>query len=287
MLKFVPEKETQELPSPQHLMIIGAPKTGKSTIMALLPNSGILNIEPGGIDGYRFLKHVAVTNDLKSLDEFKKLVGEAITWSKANDNKKPYEYFIIDNMDVFEDWSEEQATTDYMESETGKGFNRWTAVELQKENLTGKIQVGAEKTGKHRKSVITLPRGAGYYWLRNAFKRLLNTLPYFADKIIYVCHVKDKTLEKDGQETTVRSVNLTGQAGPILAGMCDACCFLKRDNDKVVADFSIDDAISGCRIPALEGKKIVISEKDKEGNITVFWNKIFPEIKENKSVNFG
>ena len=118
MLKFVPEKETQELPSPQHLMVIGAPKTGKSTIMALLPNSGILNIEPGGIDGYRFLKHVAVTNDLKSLDEFKKLVGEAIAWSKANDNKKPYEYFIIDNMDVFEDWSEEQATTDYMESET-------------------------------------------------------------------------------------------------------------------------------------------------------------------------
>jgi hypothetical protein len=80
-------------------MIIGAPKTGKSTIMALLPNSGILNIEPGGIDGYRFLKHVAVTNDLKSLDEFKKLVGEAITWSKANDNKNYI--FILNLINVF------------------------------------------------------------------------------------------------------------------------------------------------------------------------------------------
>lgn len=286
-LKFEPELDKQELPSPNQLMIVGPPKTGKSTIVSLLPKThAILNIEPNGVDGYRFLKHVANTLNVKSLNDYLTLVKEAYMWSQENGGKKPYEYFVIDNMDVFEDWCEEQATTDYMSSEQGKSFNKWTAVELQKEGLSGKFKVGDVKTGKYKKSVITLPRGAGYYWHRMAFKKLIELLQFLSDKIIYICHVKDKTLEKDGQEVSVRSVNLTGQVGPILAGMCDACCFLKREGNKVIADFSVDDAISGCRIPALEGKKIVLSEKDKEGTITVNWNEIFPEIKESSSIKF-
>jgi hypothetical protein len=173
-----------------------------------------------------------------------------------------------------------------MESEQGKSFNRWTASELQKEGLAGTFQPGTEKIGKYKKSVLTLPRGSGYYWHRMAFKRLIDVLPYLSDKIFYICHIKDKQLEKDGVETTVRSVNLTGQIGPILAGMCDACCFLRRDGNKVIADFNVDDSISGCRIPTLEGKKITLSEKDKEGTITVNWNLIFPEITEPSTIKF-
>jgi hypothetical protein len=260
-------------------MMVGAPKVGKSTIMALLPKAGILNIEPQNVDGYRFLRHKAITMEPKNYQEFTGLVKEAMVWSKANGGKKPYDYFIIDNMDEFQAWAEELATTLYMESEQGKTFNRWTAAEIQKEGLAGQVNVGQEKQGKHRKSVVTaLAKGGGYNWLRIGFQKLISLLPILADKIIYVCHVRIKNLNKGDMEQEVKSANLVGQIAPMLAGMCDACCFLYRKDKDVIADFAVNDDIAGCRIPHLDGKQIVISHKNDDGSISTFWDRIYPEL---------
>lgn len=279
-LKFEPDADALVGVSPNQLMLIGPPKVGKSTILSMLPNHGIINIEPGGTDGYRFLKKHAVTMEPKSMDEFKALIKEAYIWSSQNDGKKPFKYAVIDTMDVFEDWCDVQATKDYMADAKGAKFNRWTAEEIRDQGLKDQVKPGDVKPQKLWNSVLTLPNGAGYLWHRMAFKEAITYLPYLADHIIYVCHIRDKALEKNGVESTVRTVNLTGQLGPILAGMCDACCFLQRKGNKVLADFSSDDNISGCRVPALEGKVITLSEKNKDGTITVNWNQIFPEIGE-------
>lgn len=270
---------TQVVPSPNQLMVVGPPKVGKSTIMSMLPNHGIINIEPGGTDGYRFLPH-AIHMSPNSLQEFKVLAAKAYQFSRENEGKKPYKYIVVDNMDVFDTWCEEQATLDYMADPKGQKFNKWTAAEIRDAGVTG-VKPGDLKAKKYQKSVLTLGNGAGYQWHRQAFKKAILMFSYLADHVIYICHPRDKTLNKDGVDVSVRTVNLTGQLGPILAGMCDACCFLRRKGNQVVADFSPDDSISGCRIPALEGKEIVLSEKRKEdGAIVVNWHHIFPEIGE-------
>lgn len=266
------------VPSPDHLMIVGPPKVGKSTILSMLPEHGIFNIEPGGTDGYKYLPH-AVHMTPKNMADFKTLAAKAYQFSRENEGKKPYKYCVVDNMDVFEQWCEDQATADYMADAKGAKFNRWSAAELRSNGLGTKFKPGDLKPKKHQQSVLTLANGAGYLWHREAFKKAIVMFSYLAEKVIYICHPRDKTLNKDGQDVSIRVVNLTGQLGPILAGMCDACCFLRRQGNKVLADFSPDDFIAGCRIPTLEGKEIVLSEKDKEtGNITVNWHTIYPEI---------
>jgi len=279
-LNFKPAEESEIDYSPQHLMLVGPPKIGKSTVLSALPGHGILNIEPNGVDGYRFLKKYAVTMQPTNMNDLRSLAMASYKYSQENGGKKPYEVLVIDTMDVFEEWAAEQATYDYMADAKGKDFNRWKAEDLKADpSLAAKFKPGDEIPRSYRKywrRVDSLPRGAGYYWIREAFKTALNLLPYLSDRVIYVCHIRDKFLEKEGVETTIRTTNLSGQLGPILAGMCEACAFLSRKGNKLVADFTTDDNISGCRNPKLDGKSIVISEKSKDGKITVDWSQIYP-----------
>src|SRR5690606_15145200 len=179
--------------------------------------------EHGESDGYRFLKHVAVTLNLKTkertqnLDALKALAREAYMWSLTNGGKKPYKFIVVDAMDTFDEWCEWQATEDYMNSVQGggsankAGFNRWSIEEITANGWVGKVEPNTVKERKLWQSVLTLPKGAGYMYHRNAFTSALSLLEFLADHIIYVCHIRDRYLEKDGNETTIRTASLTGQ----------------------------------------------------------------------------
>ena len=56
-------------------------------------------------------------------------------------------------------------------------------------------------------SVLSLPNGAGYLYLRMAYKEWIDKLNKLADHIILVGHLTDKMLEKFNQEGSLKVLN--------------------------------------------------------------------------------
>lgn len=109
--------------SPAKMILFGPPKIGKTTILAQLEDTLILDLE----NGSDFVDALKIK--VNSIEELKK-VGEQI---KAEG--KPYKRIAVDTCTKLEDWAEELAKKMYMETPIGKNFKE--------------------------KSVLTLPQGGG------------------------------------------------------------------------------------------------------------------------------
>ncbi len=207
--------------SPKNMIIYGAPKIGKTTVLSQLDDCLILDLEDGS-DMVDALK-VKVGN-LKELGEAGKAIHEA---------KKPYKYVAIDTISKLEEWCEADAKVLYMQTPMGKNFEQKNP--------------GA--------SVLSLPNGAGYLYLRIAYKKWIDRLNTLADHIILVGHLKDKMLEKKGKEVAVKDLDLTGKIKQITCANADAVGYLYRENDKTMVSFdSMDDITAGSRCEHLKGK---------------------------------
>jgi hypothetical protein len=126
-------------------------------------------------------------------------------------------------------------------------------------------------------SVLSLPNGAGYLWLRMAMQKLLDYIYTWADHIILVGHLKDKFLEKDGKEVQAKDLDLTGKLKSIVCSQADAVTYLYRNaNNELIANFNnTDDVTCGSRCDHLKGKEIVLSEVTDNGDIVVHWDKVY------------
>jgi hypothetical protein len=255
---------------PRKLFLIGAPKVGKSTILSKLKDTLIIDLE----EGYRFLTNILSTC-VKSHGELKDLAYEAAMFTKK-EGRKPYKKVVIDTVDVIDQFALDLGTEQYMRSTQGKTFNKWTKETIKEYGVNAIVGQPIKKNHELYKVVTTLPNGAGYLHHREAFKTIMKWLPFFADTIIFVGHIRDKFQDKDGIEVTVKGSNLTGQLGPILAAQCDACAIVERRGKNTVLNFKVDSMSAGCRIPTLEGKKIVISTKEKDKEVEVDWSDVFP-----------
>ena len=163
--------------SPKHMIIYGPPKIGKTSMLAKLDNCLIIDLEDGSdmIDALKIK-----VNSLTELTE----VGKEIM-----KNNKPYKYVAIDTISKLEEWCEADAKELYMKTPMGKNFD----------------------TKNPGMSILALPNGAGYLYLRMAYKKWLDKLNMLADHIILVGHLKDKMLEKKGKEVAVKDLDLTGK----------------------------------------------------------------------------
>lgn len=219
---------------PKLLLIYGPPKVGKTTELAKLENNLLIDIE----DGSDFVDALKVK--VHSLKEFAEL-GEQI-----KSEGKPYKYVSIDVLDVIEDWAEKEATITYKNSVIGKNFDG--------------------------KSVLELSKGGGYYYLRNAFFKIIFYAQTLADHVILVAHLKDTNIEKKGREVSAKDINLTGKIKSMLSAKCDAIGYIYRDEDdegnsKVMVTFeSSDEVLCGARSPHLKGQTFEFD-----------WSKIFVE----------
>ena len=126
--------------SPRDLVIYGPPKIGKTTLLSQLENCLILDLEEG-TDMLEALK--IKVNSLAELGEAGKAIIQA---------GKPYKYVAIDTITQLEEWCEEDATQMYLKSNMGQNY--W-------------------KKNPNKPSVLALPNGAGYLWLRNSYKKYL------------------------------------------------------------------------------------------------------------------
>lgn len=207
--------------SPKNLVIYGAPKIGKTSALAQLENCLIIDLENGS-DLLDALKVKA--NSLTELSA----VGKAI-----HQEGKPYKYIAIDTISKLEEWCEDEAKQIYMKTPMGKTF----------------------ETKNPGASVLSLPNGGGYLYLRMAYKRWLDRLNTLAEHIILVGHLKDKMLEKKGKEVSVKDLDLTGKIKNITCADADAVGYIFREEEETMISFnSMDDIAAGSRCEHLKGK---------------------------------
>jgi len=207
--------------SPKNMIIYGPPKIGKTTVLSQLDNCLIIDLEEGS-DMVDALK-IKVKN-LKDLAD----VGREII-----KQKKPYKYVAIDTISKLEEWCEEEAKQIYMKTPMGKNFEQ-------------------KNPGM---SVLSLPNGAGYLYLRMAYKKWVDRLNMLADHIILVGHLKDKMLEKKGKEVAVKDLDLTGKIKQITCANADAVGYIYREEDKTMISFdSMSDITAGSRCDHLKGQ---------------------------------
>ena len=206
--------------SPKNMIIYGPPKIGKTTVLSQLDDCLIIDLEDGS-DMVDALK--VKVNSLSDLQA----IGTAIM-----KQGRPYKYIAIDTISKLEEWCEVEAKSIYKETPMGKNFD-------------------SKNTGA---SVLSLPNGAGYLYLRMAYKKWIDKLNKLADHIILVGHLKDKMLEKKGKEVAVKDLDLTGKIKQITCANADAVGYIYREGEETMISFnSMEDVTAGSRCAHLEG----------------------------------
>ncbi len=255
--------------NPRRLIIYGKPKVGKTTILSKLTDCCILDLEDGTdhvdaikvkVIGLRSDKQETPEQIQKRHSEYKYYLNEFAVeinkHRKQNNGEYPYKIIAVDTITQLEMWCEDYATKMYMDSVQGKKFNRDKA--------------GAFLPKNEWETVLSLPNGAGYLWLRLAFEYWLKVIDGLAPDIILVGHLKDKKIDKDGKELSSKDLDLTGKISQITAASSDAIGYIYRNKDKTIINFASQDDTCGARPVHLQGKEIVIMD-----GTTAHWEEIY------------
>jgi hypothetical protein len=261
-IKLPTEIVKAETENPTNLIIFSKPKVGKTTLLAALPNCLILDLEKGS-------KYVdALKIQANSVEEIF-AIGKEI--KKAN---RPYTFIAVDTITALEEMCVHYAEILYDRTPLGKD---WFAKDPQG-NITGP---GKRKKEMH--SILNLPNGAGYKWLRDAFSDVINHIKTWADHIILVGHVKDVNLEKNGSDFSTMDLDLTGKLKSSAAFKSDAIGYLYRKGNQNILSFKTSDQIAcGARPAHLKNAEVVVSEMDKNGNMIFHWDKVYININSDK-----
>lgn len=228
---------------PRVLILYGAPKVGKTTVLAQLSqqhNCLIVDLE----DGTDYLTAMRIkVHNMAELEA----VAQRLREDLAKYGKPTYDFVAIDTVSAMEDWAELRGTERYKANPTGKNFK------------------GA--------SVLELPHGHGYLWLRLAFQELLGMFSGTSKRLILVCHLRDKFLDKGGQEVAVKDLELTGKIRSITASKADAIGYMFRDATRnqgalMVSFQTLEQVSCGSRCDHLKGQVFPFD-----------WKKIYTELK--------
>jgi len=242
---------TQPIPAvstdPSYLILYGLPKSGKTSCLAQLPNNLIIDLE----GGTNFIDALAIqARTINDLGE----IASAIRAKNAEVGHNFYKRITIDNATRLEDICMSYACTLYRKTELGKNWKG--------------------------DDVTTLARGAGYKYLRDAVKKVIDMFKDLCDEFILVGHVKDSLTEKDGQEVNAKEIDLVGKLGKIICGMADAVGYVYRKDNETHISFKSggDGTIMEARARHIAGRDIVIATGNEDGSITTYWDRIYKTV---------
>ena len=230
--------------NPQYLVLYGLPKAGKTSAVAQLENNLIVDLEGGS----QFIDAMAVqARTIADLGE----IAQAIRAKNEEVGHNFYKHITIDNATRLEDICMSYACQLYRKTELGK-------------NWTGN-------------DVTTLARGAGYKYLRDAVKKVIDMFKDLCDEFILIGHVKDSITDKDGEEVNAKEIDLVGKLGKIVCGMADAVGYVYRKDNETHISFKSggDGTIMEARARHIAGKDIVIATGDENGIITTYWDRVY------------
>jgi hypothetical protein len=223
--------------NPKRIVIYSKPKTGKTTAYAGLDNNLIFDLE-NGTDYVEALK-IKIGSLQELLD-----TGKAI---KAAGN--PYKFVTIDTVTALEDMIMPLAIKLYRATPMGKNFDGET--------------------------VVTLPNGAGYLYIRQAFFQVLDFIDTLAPTIILSGHIKDKVVDDKGEMVMSANIDLTGKIKSLICANADAIGYMYRKGNKTILSFKTNEEVTcGARPEHLRNEEIVISEMI-DGVLKTSWEKVF------------
>lgn len=249
----LPKKRTNIVRrDPKTMIIFGQPKTGKTTILAALDNCLMLDLEEGS-DFVSALK-VDVIKEARSQKIAPIAVLHNVIKSIKKANEKNggfvYKYIAIDTVTALEEMVLPIAAKMYKDTPIGRNW------------------VGTD--------VTTLPNGAGYRYTREALIKVIDALKEIADTLIILGHVKDKLVERNGEEMGERGLDLVGKMPAILCSKVDAIGYVYRDENETILNFkSSESLLVGARSEHLKGKQIVVASSNEEGVIAIDWSQVF------------
>ena len=230
-------KVKAERVNPKRIIIYSKPKTGKTTAYAGLEDNLIIDLENGS-DYVEAMKLKA--NSLQELKE----IGKAI-----KDANYPYKYVTIDTVTALEDLVMPLAVNLYKQTSMGKNYDG--------DNVT------------------TLPNGAGYLYIRQAFFQVLDFIDKLAPTIILSGHIKDKVVDDKGEMVMSANIDLTGKIKSLICANADAIGYMYRKGNQTILSFKTNDEVTcGARPEHLRNEEIVISEMI-DGVLKTSWNKVF------------
>jgi len=231
------KKVKAERVNPKRIVIYSKPKTGKTTAYAGLDDNLIIDLE-NGTDYVEALK-VKVSNLQELLD-----TGKAI---KAAGN--PYKFITVDTVTALEDMIMPLAIKLYKGTPMGKNFDGDT--------------------------VVTLPNGAGYLYIRQAFFQVLDFIDTLAPTIILSGHIKDKVVDDKGEMVMSANIDLTGKIKSLICANADAIGYMYRKGNKTILSFKTNEEVTcGARPEHLRNEEIVITEMI-DGVLKTSWEKVF------------
>ena len=243
MITLPTQKTKPGVNNPRFAIFFGKPKAGKSSLMASLEDNLIIDLE----NGYQALSALVV--QARSIQDFAD-IANALREKKKELGRNPYKYITIDNATRLEEMCQSYA------------------IQLYKATPAGKNYQGND--------IRTVANGAGYLFLRTAVRKVIDMFKEYADYFILVAHVKDKLINRDGEEMTEMSIDLTGKLGDILCGEADAIGYVYRKKNQTIVSFeSGGNSIAEARAEHLRGKKIVVAESDEDGKLTIYMDKIY------------
>lgn len=248
MLVLPTEKIPAQSVNPKSIILYGKYKSGKTTIAASLEGNLLVDLEGGSF----FLDALAVqARTVEDLGQIASTIRNTIKEKGCY----PYKYITIDNASRLEEICLPYAATLYRQTVMGKAY--------------------------HGTDVRTLPNGSGYTYLREAVKKVISMFRELCDTFILIGHVKEKMINKEGEELSEMQIDLVGKLGDIVCGTTDAVGYVYRIKNETRVSFKGgENTLSEARAKHLAGKVITIADSDEEGNVTVYWDKIF--LPENK-----
>lgn len=223
--------------NPKRLIVYSKPKTGKTTAFAGLDDNLIIDLE-NGADYVEAMKVKA--NNLQELKEVGKAIKEA---------GYPYQYITIDTVTALEDMVMPLAINLYKQTPMGKNYSG--------------------------DSILTLPNGAGYLYVRQAFFQVLDFIDTLAPHIILSGHIKDKQVDDKGEMVMSANIDLTGKIKSLICANADAIGYMYRKGNETILSFRTNEEVTcGARPEHLRNEEIIISEM-KDGKLKTYWNKVY------------
>ena len=224
--------------NPKRLIVYSKPKTGKTSAFAGLEDNLIIDLE-NGADYVEALK-IQITS-LQELLEAGKAIKEA---------GNPYKYVTIDTVTALEDMVMPLAIKLYRNTSMGKSYDG--------------------------DNVLSLPNGAGYLYLRQAFFQVLDFIDTLAPHIILAGHIKDKQVDDKGEMVLAANIDLTGKIKSLICANADAIGYMFRKGNKTILSFKTSEEVTcGARPEHLRNEEIVVSEMNNKGELEFHWDKIY------------
>ncbi|QOR57617.1 RecA protein [uncultured phage cr130_1] len=238
---------TQKVPAsstnPSFLILYGRPKSGKTSCLAQLDNNLIVDLEGGST----FIEALAVqARSVNDLGE----IAQAVRAKNSEVGHNFYKHITIDNATRLEEICLPYAATLYRQTPIAKN---WKGTDVR-----------------------TLPNGSGYFYIRQAVRKVIDMFRELCDEFILVGHVKDVQVDQNGEELSEMALDLVGKLSSIICGEADAVGYLYRKGNETHISFKGGDGtIKEARAPHLRGKDIIIATGNEDGTITTDWKQIY------------